>query len=242
MSRPSAKRGFTLIELLVVIAIIALLLSILVPALNHARQMAYVAKCQSNLHTCWIALNLYAEDNKGFLPMCAIPGDFDWQKPFAWDPWTHVIAQFPKNKWGWQAPVGYCLPEAAGCPVKCQILESNVGPYAINHLLTWGHPGGGPDINYYVNPPNVGYGYFRLAKTLVPSETYLCSDSPYNCIMYLDFRHLNKNNFLWADGHVRLSAQNASPWGGNVPCMDSKGNGCRPMYNSAFRPQFTLDN
>jgi prepilin-type N-terminal cleavage/methylation domain-containing protein len=62
----SHSRGFTLIELLVVIGIIALLISILLPALSRARQAGYAAKCQSNLHQIGIAMQLYRNDNKDY--------------------------------------------------------------------------------------------------------------------------------------------------------------------------------
>jgi prepilin-type N-terminal cleavage/methylation domain-containing protein/prepilin-type processing-associated H-X9-DG protein len=59
----SAKRGFTLIELLVVIAIIALLLSILMPALNKARELGQGAACKANMKTYTLAVQMYAQDN-----------------------------------------------------------------------------------------------------------------------------------------------------------------------------------
>lgn len=63
-----SRRGFTLIELLVVVAIIAILAGLLLPGLASARSKAQRAACVSNLHQLGIAIQMYADDNRGFFP------------------------------------------------------------------------------------------------------------------------------------------------------------------------------
>ena len=71
------RSAFTLVELLVVIGIIALLISILMPALNQAREQSNRTVCLSNLRELAMAMTMYTGDNQGKLPILW-PGSDDW--------------------------------------------------------------------------------------------------------------------------------------------------------------------
>jgi prepilin-type N-terminal cleavage/methylation domain-containing protein/prepilin-type processing-associated H-X9-DG protein len=85
--------GFTLIELLVVIAIIALLMGILMPALQRARKQSKGVVCRSNLKQVGMAANLYAEDHNLFIPRSA-----EWSAITEMRPWFQCFMPYLAQK------------------------------------------------------------------------------------------------------------------------------------------------
>jgi prepilin-type processing-associated H-X9-DG protein/prepilin-type N-terminal cleavage/methylation domain-containing protein len=117
------SRGFTLVELLVVIGIIALLVAILLPALNRVRAQARQVKCLSNIRQIGIADQLYAAE----FPRQHLPAYWGYTAPSGgWDPGTPPLipASGPRMYW-FQVPTFanvfksldlYHYPAGACCP------------------------------------------------------------------------------------------------------------------------------
>ena len=95
-----AAHGFTLVELLVVIGIIALLLAILMPSLSAARAQAMKLKCSSNLRTLGQIVQMYAHENRGW-----IPRDYSHNEPLRRF-WGEKFARMMKAAMPPETPVG----------------------------------------------------------------------------------------------------------------------------------------
>src|SRR5687768_18333012 len=84
----AARQGFTLIELLIVCGILGYLIALFMPVLSAARQSALKTQCSSNLRQIGVAIQLYADANRGWIPRDATLGREDRQ------PWPLLLGAY----------------------------------------------------------------------------------------------------------------------------------------------------
>jgi prepilin-type N-terminal cleavage/methylation domain-containing protein len=105
MRTPKSVRrsAFTLVELLVVIGVIALLIAILLPVLNKARDLAMRTKCLSQIRQIGAGMVMYANDHRGFFPPEGRGNNRAWQPPYLFKPAYEYIVTNALGGHGWIA-------------------------------------------------------------------------------------------------------------------------------------------
>ena len=141
--------AFTLIELLVVIAIIAILASLLLPALSRAKEQGRMARCISNVRQIGLALTMYVDEH-GVYPCLRFPSP----KAGVYHSWYDALTPY-LNKWTNKPSVFSCpsfrfrQADTIGISVP---IDSGVGSYGYNsdspYALAWGSFIGHADASF----------------------------------------------------------------------------------------------
>lgn len=102
MTHRHSHRGMTLIELIVVIAIIAVLIALLLPAVQRVRDSANRTRCTNNLHQIGLALHNYADVNQYLPPGVSYRDEAD---PFPFMSWSTRLLPFVEQEAQWKLAV-----------------------------------------------------------------------------------------------------------------------------------------
>lgn len=175
------KNAFTLIELLVVISIVAILISILLPALKSARQSAISIQCQSNLRSCGLGWQLYNDDYDGHFIVYADRG--------AAGSWVYALEPYIRNG----------LPKA-GVSSTGKTMISGCGAM----LAGWRYRYQPEETMYWGKRLKT----MRMDEAFLPKKPkrfgLLRDNASFSSMSAGDNLHLLKHNVLFFDLHIKM--------------------------------------
>ena len=152
MARPQKSRGFTLVELLVVITIIGMLVSLLLPAIQAAREAGRRATCQNNMRQCSLAITQFADTKRAYPGYVQLIPTGNTTVPYIRASWVvPILPQLERNDLyqNWQK-VGSLLATFNGIPAAST--QSFYSPVQVLICPSNSTPDlGGNPLSYVVN-------------------------------------------------------------------------------------------
>ena len=204
------RKNFTLIELLVVIAIIAILASMLLPALQQARERGRASKCTSNINQIGKAKSMYQADNNGFLVPYRNAGGDNNRFYYKRNPKTELIAGYLSciTDEQYPAPIGavfiYKKQKHQG-PLLCPSAPVAKATKETTYFYNTNEHFYGVKLSM-VYRPAVASALMEVAadsKNYV-YYTYYIKDVTTSGYSRVDPRHNGSSNVLFLDGHVQM--------------------------------------
>ncbi len=190
------RDAFTLIELLVVISIIALLVSILLPALQGARAEGRAVSCMSGMRQIGLGLHMYSVDSSGHIPaVTPAPSRY----------WYHLLGPYVGEFKYVSAPEGVWH-----CPDKVEPLSW--APQFLSRSYAY---------NREIRGFSAGQKFLRLSDVerrvvVIEYGNPQASESGVGFARHVDPRHRGTANYLHGDGHVMRSGEDPQVKG-NIP-------------------------